>query len=53
MALVARIRNVLCVVAIVAFSAVALLRLPLLAVLLLLAPAGVALAWWWRRGEAA
>jgi chromate transporter len=53
MAMVARIRNVLCIVGIAAFVAVAVLRLPLLAVLLALAPAGVLLAWWWRRGEAA
>jgi chromate transporter len=49
MALVARIRNILCLVGIVAFVAVALLRLPLVQVLLVLAPAGIALAWWWQR----
>jgi len=49
MALVARIRNILCLVGIAAFVAVALLRLPLVQVLLVLAPAGIALAWWWQR----
>jgi chromate transporter len=51
MALVARIRNVLCVIGIAAFVAVALLRFPLALVLLALAPAGVARAWWRQRGE--
>ena len=46
MAMVARIRNVLALVGIVAFVAVALIRIPLVQVLLVLAPAGVALAWW-------
>ena len=49
MALVARIRNILCLVGIAAFVAVALLRLPLVQVLLVLAPAGIALAWGWQR----
>lgn len=52
MAMVARIRNILCVIGIVAFAAVALLRFPLAQVLLVLAPAGVALAWWWQRNAA-
>lgn len=49
MALVARIRNLLVLVGIAAFAAVAMLRLPLVQVLLVLAPAGVALAWWRQR----
>jgi chromate transporter len=49
MAMVARIRNVLCVVGIAAFAAVAVMRIPLVQVLLVLAPCGVALAWWWQR----
>jgi chromate transporter len=50
MAMVARIRNVLCLVGIAAFVAVAVLRFPLVQVLLALAPAGIALAWWRERG---
>ena len=46
MAMVARIRNVLALVGIVAFVAVALIRIPLVQVLQVLAPSGVALAWW-------
>ncbi len=49
MAMVARIRNILCVVGVAAFAAVAVLRFPLVQVLLVLAPAGVVLAWWWHR----
>lgn len=52
MAMVARIRNILCLVGIATFAAVALLRLPLVQVLLALAPAGVVLAWWWQRSAA-
>jgi chromate transporter len=49
MAMVARIRNILCIVGIAAFVAVAVLRFPLVQVLLALAPAGIALAWWRER----